>query len=298
MMEFLYRLYSYDYFGIGLFIVITILAFSFLIILFFGKKDEKSRNENKVKENSIVSDTKENIEEDSKIVDNSLETVSLPVDEKQAENSDVVSNEEPELNPFSFNNVVLNSNLVETSTSNDSIKLEEKDEKKESDENDYNLNSIAAALNVELNKEVTPEEKNEEEFDPFKFNEPVIKEEVKKDIFSDKENIEPVSLNNDIPKKSVMPTQFSSVYLSRESEPIKSEEEKKSVEVVEEEINPIPLKPEFELPKPLDLPKLNKAPEVGLKENENIINQGLAKENNNLNNIFDTIEEDTYTIEK
>jgi hypothetical protein len=298
MMEFLYRLYSYDYFGIGLFIVITILAFSFLIILFFGKKDEKSRNENKVKENSIVSDTKENIEEENKIVDNSLETVSLPVEENQSENSVASSNIEPELNPFSLNNVVLNSNLVETSASNETIELEEEEEKKETEENEYNLDAVADELNTELNNEVITDEKNEEEFDPFKFNEPVIKEEVKKDIFSEKENIEPVSLNTEAPKKVVMPAQFSSVYLSRDNEPIKPEEEKKPVEVVEEEINPIPLKPEFELPKPLDLPKLNKNAEVEPMKNENIINQGLGKENNNLNNIFDTIEEDTYTIEK
>jgi hypothetical protein len=298
MMEFLYRLYSYDYFGIGLFIVITILAFSFLIILFFGKKDEKTRNENEVKENSVVSDTKENIEEENKIVDNSLETVSLPVDEKQPENSVASSSVEPELNPFSLNNVVLNSNLVETSASNETIELEEEEEKKETEENEYNLDAVADELNTELNNEVITDEKNEEEFDPFKFNEPVIKEEVKKDIFSEKENIEPVSLNTEAPKKVVMPAQFSSVYLSRDNEPIKPEEEKKPVEVVEEEINPIPLKPEFELPKPLDLPKLNKNAEVEPMKNENIINQGLGKENNNLNNIFDTIEEDTYTIEK
>ena len=42
-MEFLYKLYESEYFGIGLFIVITILTFLFLVILFFGKKDEKVR---------------------------------------------------------------------------------------------------------------------------------------------------------------------------------------------------------------------------------------------------------------
>lgn len=42
-MEFLYKLYETQYFGIGLFIVITILTFLFLVILFFGKKDEKVR---------------------------------------------------------------------------------------------------------------------------------------------------------------------------------------------------------------------------------------------------------------
>ena len=48
MMEFLYKLYSNDFFGIGLFIVITILAFSFLVILFFGKKDQKTKKESNI----------------------------------------------------------------------------------------------------------------------------------------------------------------------------------------------------------------------------------------------------------
>ena len=43
-MDFLDRLYSSNYFGIGLFAVIAFLVVTFLIVLFFGKKDEKKRN--------------------------------------------------------------------------------------------------------------------------------------------------------------------------------------------------------------------------------------------------------------
>lgn len=42
-MEFLDKLYSSNYFGIGLFAVISFLVVTFLIVLFFGKKDEKKR---------------------------------------------------------------------------------------------------------------------------------------------------------------------------------------------------------------------------------------------------------------
>ena len=42
-MDFLDRLYSSNYFGIGLFAVIAFLVVTFLIVLFFGKKDEKKR---------------------------------------------------------------------------------------------------------------------------------------------------------------------------------------------------------------------------------------------------------------
>ena len=42
-MNFLDKLYSSNYFGIGLFAVIAFLVVTFLIVLFFGKKDEKKR---------------------------------------------------------------------------------------------------------------------------------------------------------------------------------------------------------------------------------------------------------------
>ena len=42
-MEFLNKIYESNYFGIGLFAVISFLVIMFLIVLFFGKKDEKKR---------------------------------------------------------------------------------------------------------------------------------------------------------------------------------------------------------------------------------------------------------------
>lgn len=42
-MDFLNKLYESNYFGIGLFAVISVLVVTFLIVLFFGKRDEKKR---------------------------------------------------------------------------------------------------------------------------------------------------------------------------------------------------------------------------------------------------------------
>ncbi len=42
-MDFLNRLYESNYFGIGLFAVISFLVVTFLVVLFFGKKDEQKR---------------------------------------------------------------------------------------------------------------------------------------------------------------------------------------------------------------------------------------------------------------
>ncbi len=44
-MDFLDKLYESNYFGIGLFAVISFLVVTFLIVLFFGKRDEKKRLE-------------------------------------------------------------------------------------------------------------------------------------------------------------------------------------------------------------------------------------------------------------
>jgi hypothetical protein len=292
-MEFLYRLYSNDYFGIGLFIVITILAFSFLVILFFGKKDEKQRNE-EIKNNNISSNDIETHESESKVESNSLETVSLPVSEEPKINETI---EEPvktaPTNNDTLTNVVLNSNLVEST--NEEPASPSITPKQDSTDDIFNLDSIADAISAELNKNEEPTKSNttiEPDFNPFEMERPIIEEEVKPNIFSD--NItanEPdtIKIPEEQPKKVVMPNQFSSVYLSKET-PIKTEEVKEVVNEPED-INPIPLKPEFDLPKPFDLPKLNKVDERP-KETS------ISENNSNLNNIFGNIEEDSYTIEK
>lgn len=53
-MDFLNKLYESNYFGIGLFAVISFLVVTFLVVLFFGKKDEKRR---KLEAKDIVSTT-------------------------------------------------------------------------------------------------------------------------------------------------------------------------------------------------------------------------------------------------
>ncbi len=53
-MDFLNKLYESNYFGIGLFAVISFLVVTFLVVLFFGKKDEKRR---KLETRDVVSTT-------------------------------------------------------------------------------------------------------------------------------------------------------------------------------------------------------------------------------------------------
>jgi len=49
-MNFLDKLYESNYFGIGLFAVISFLVVTFLVVLFFGKRDEKKRRMDTLKE--------------------------------------------------------------------------------------------------------------------------------------------------------------------------------------------------------------------------------------------------------
>ena len=85
-MNFLDKLYESNYFGIGLFAVISFLVVTFLIVLFFGKRDEKRRLES----------TKE-LEKNN--VDNTFKetTISTPVEVPVAPVSDVpiVTDETP-----------------------------------------------------------------------------------------------------------------------------------------------------------------------------------------------------------
>ena len=291
-MEFLYRLYSNDYFGIGLFIAITILAFSFLVILFFGKKDEKIRNQENEKNTSNNNETNE-LKGTEGLPTESLEAVSLSVETINEIKEEKVE-QSVEMNPFIYSNVVLNSDLVETSESekNQEPVIETGNEALNFSNNDIFENKITEELS-ELNiKEEKIEEKQEEfNIDPFNMEPPII-EPVQNNIFTDfaekeEKKEQPI-------KKVVMPTQFSSVYLTKEKEQPKIEEPIKEVEA-EKEITPIPLKPDFDLPKPLDLPKLNKESGSSSALNENIFN---TNNNNGLNNIFENIEEESYTINK
>ncbi len=81
-MDFLNKLYESNYFGIGLFAVISFLVVTFLVVLFFGKKDEKKRklentsnNLNTFKETSTPIRLETPVAQDFNVVD----TPAVPV---------------------------------------------------------------------------------------------------------------------------------------------------------------------------------------------------------------------------
>lgn len=331
-MEFLYRLYSNDYFGIGLFIVITILAFSFLVILFFGKKDEKARkeelNNNEINNNNVNQTEINAIDptlQNSQIAPTeSLESISLPnntivqeatpIKQEVEQNiSQPVNTVEPDFNPFASSPIVEEpaiSNPAPSFATNEIVNPivedavtpqqidgttninteEQKEENFESNIFHENpLNQVPFASTVTAEPIITPSVEKEDIPNAFSvensFEKPVITEPVSNDIFST-----PI----EEPIKRTMPTQFSSVYVNKEPE-IKQAVEETPVET-NETITPMPAKPEFELPKPFDLPKLNQNSDTSSHNEAILKTTNNTVENENLTKIFGNFEEDSYTI--
>lgn len=264
-MEFLYKLYSNNYFGIGLFLVITILAFAFLIILFFGKKDEKKRL---IKESETEKETINEsvepilVEEESIIQDNNtveLEPISLDNsyldknNEKSEDTLEVIEESSTEeMDPFATNNIVLNTDYIS----------EEPVEEETTNTDIYNLDSIINEDEIDENNDETIDDVlNKYEA----IEETVINTETEENYLPKEENYinkeenewKDFDKSNDNSKTSAP---FSSVYLTKE------EAETKSEENIEPPKTVVSSQPKFEMPKRMDLPKKNSG-----AINENII---------------------------
>lgn len=242
-MEFLYRLYSNDYFGIGLFIVITILAFSFLVILFFGKKDEKAKLEQQAEKEKV--EKEENVENKEEEIElNDLEPITIKEEELSEKESNLVEeNETDESDLFVTSNIVLNTDYISEENEDSSV---QKNDDRDIDDIFNTYNDLEEPIDV---NEIIDEEEII----------PIIEEEVEENnLFSNPKET----------KKSSIP--FSSVYLNKEdkqeAESQMKQEEQKSVKTT------------FEMPKRVDLPKRNSDTST---TNENIISSFTDDEKEN-----------------
>ncbi len=318
-MEFLYKLYSNNYFGIGLFIVITVLAFSFLVILFFGKRDEKVRNEKRLENHKSLEQPKvekieENEEPDLEIgkiepiaieenIEEKIETISLEnnaptsfhleeeiADEKTVETPILDETLEyfeetpkEEIDPFATSNIVLNTDYINQKEPVDIITNEPEIPLRSSDI--YNLDSI-------MNEEVNPiqEESIDDVLNKYDaIEERIIDNSAKEGTREEEYQQETQEINifdrsEDSVKRASTP--FSSVYLTKEEADTKEELEEQQIVT--------PNKPSFEMPKRVDLPKRNSG-----AINESIISSIYSSnQNNHTDNIFDNFEDDTYNLKK
>ena len=265
-MDFLESLYEIENFGIYLFVIIGILVVLFLVVLFFGKKDQKMRKK------------LEEIEEEKP---ETTDEFAFQTTENATELNASVNNETPEIEPHQeipavpeakeeltpepvfeakpTTNVVLNSDL-ELEPSPKEMPQEPPVETNESDmaTREFDFDALAEAISKELEsidnmpkkepvkEEIpTPQEVPETKENNFQVFEPIRVEEtsVKKE-----EPVKPVEEPEAKPRP-VMPTVFSSVYVNREKE-----EPKKTEEPVK------PVKPSIDLPKIADLPKRAEEP--------------------------------------
>ncbi len=267
-MEFLNKLYSNEYFGIGLFVVMSILAFTFLVVLFFGKKDEKAR----IKEEKLLNEEKE----EEPIKQEDLDTITLNEDaiasEPKEENDQIeieenfnrLENEEDskeeletfeekkieDIDPFVTSNLVLNTDYINEESNN------QETPSVDATSDIYNLNNVMQENLDFMNEEESIEdvlskydqwEEQTEHEDTLDITRPVIEEVTPSNIFTE-----------DVETNKVVNAPFSSVYLENE----KNEE----AEEPEKEINFNSDTKAFELPKRVDLPKRNDQ-----DVNENII---------------------------
>lgn len=266
-MEFLYRLYSNNYFGIGLFIVITVLAFAFLIILFFGKKDEKARMEQaKLEENKEQTiPVSESIKPVEELKTESLETMSLEdVPSESLESEPETEIEEPTFtapveenrmeepvsslkNTYTADDLGLDFDTDFDETIEEELPVMDRDAEENKKLDIFNINP-----NVDMNDDFDNEPMSyQEDYENYQeqpvrdsFDYPVYEEENDNQQMRE-ENVvyeEPVVEPRREAIKKPMPSVFSSVYKNNEREDIFPETN------YQEENTPINLEPEtFEL---------------------------------------------------
>ena len=280
-MEFLYKLYDNEYFGIALFIVIAILIFLFLLILFFGKKDEKKRKLEETKRLELESanafkETNENVE--------SLEIPEIAQPTLSAGKENVV--------PLEFNDeVVLNTptldvSSVDSDTINNTVSLDNSLlSSQTSDLESTNLQSNILNNNefIDLPKTndfTTSENVNENSLDIdnlFQTNIELPKENVTVD------NLEMPEIKEEKHDALKVEAPFSSVYINKQ-------EDINKVELPEENVQPLG----FELPKMAESDNVTHE----LKEEQEVKTEPEISKISDFDSLFGDIENETYNINK
>lgn len=287
-MEFLYKLYDNEYFGIALFIVIAILIFLFLLILFFGKKDEKKRKLEETKRLELEStnafkETNENVE--------SLEIPEIAQPTLNVEQENTVpleSNNEVVLNTPTLDVSSVNSDNINNTVSSDNNLLNSQT---------ADLDSIDLQSNILNNNEVidlpktndlaTTENVNENSLDIdnlFQTNIELPKENATVD--NHQLNIEMPEIKEEKHDALKVEAPFSSVYINKQ-------EDINKVELPKENIQPLG----FELPKMAESNNVTHEPD-DLKEEKEVKAEPEISKISDFDSLFGDIENETYNINK
>ena len=287
-MEFLYKLYDNEYFGIALFIVIAILIFLFLLILFFGKKDEKKRKLEETKRLELEStnafkETNENVE--------SLEIPEIAQPTLNVEQENTVpleSNDEVVLNTPTLDVSSVNSDNINNTVSSDNNLLNSQT---------ADLDSIDLQSNILNNNEVidlpktsdlaTTENVNENSLDIdnlFQTNIELPKENATVD--NHQLNIEMPEIKEEKHDALKVEAPFSSVYIN-------NQEDINKAELPKENVQPLG----FELPKMAESNNVTHEPD-DLKEEKEVKTEPEISKISDFDSLFGDIENETYNINK
>lgn len=110
-MGFLDKLYESNYFGIGLFAVISFLVVTFLIVLFFGKRDEKKRKLEETKElektniENTFKETSTEVPVEVPVINTPIAPINESISLEAKEEVPISPVLNPEVSPINFNDV-------------------------------------------------------------------------------------------------------------------------------------------------------------------------------------------------
>lgn len=252
MMDFIYKLYGYDNFTLYLTIAIVVLVILFVLVLIFGKKDQKLEETKRLQKIELEEAFKKENDEpkklETKIKEEIVPEVNMTMEEPVEETKTIVEEESKlpeetkEAQVTVFEPVIKeDEEEINLPEEKESVNLNVKREKDiEEEKTPINVAEIPEfnfdEINDSIEKGLTELESIKEEFNRIEV--PDIEEEVTEEI---KENIKPFQ-----------PSQvFSSVFVKKEDAEEKMPEEKSVVEEVKEEVVPvITIENDIETPKP------------------------------------------------
>lgn len=283
-MEFLYKLYDNEYFGIALFIVIAILIFLFLLILFFGKKDEKKRKLEETKRLELEStnafkETNENVE--------SLEIPEIAQPTLNVEQENTVpleSNDEVVLNTPTLDVSSVNSDNINNTVSSDNNLLNSQTADLDSIDLQSNILNNNEVIDLPKTSDLATNENSLDIDNLFQTNIELPKENSTVD--NHQLNIEMPEIKEEKHDALKVEAPFSSVYINNQEDINKAELPKKNVQ---------PLG--FELPKMAESNNVTHEPD-DLKEEKEVKTEPEISKISDFDSLFGDIENETYNINK
>lgn len=233
MMDFITKLYSYDNFTLYLTIAIVVLVILFIVILIFGKKDQKLEETKRLQKVSLEKD--DAFKEENKAPEK-LEVLDPEPEKKVIEDTtDKLPEDLDEVNVTVFEPTVKKTELASdlADWKEEFVKTNFEESPKASEVSPIHLNDIPEVkfdeISNSIDKELTELENIKNEFHDIKIPNTQVEEQVNASILEDNKSFQPSQV-------------FSSVYVSENKEDFESNNDtQKEVTSINEEKNSEPV---------------------------------------------------------